>query len=92
LKASNGFWKIGWTWRMKSRRARVPRTSRRSVPRKRIVPALGGTMLRIMRASVVLPLPDSPITVTISGLPSSSRRLTPSTAANFRRASRPPLE
>ncbi len=30
--------------------------------------SLGGTMLRIMRASVVLPLPDSPMMAKISGL------------------------
>ena len=75
---------------MKASRAALPRTVERSVPWKRIAPALGATMPRIMRASVVLPLPNSPTTVKISGRPASSRRLTSRTAMTCRRENRPP--
>jgi hypothetical protein len=44
-----------------------------------------------MRASVVLPLPDSPMMVKISGRASSSVKLTSSTAANVRRYRIPPI-
>ena len=37
------------------------------MPLKRMLPALGRTVSRIMRASVVLPLPDSPMIARISG-------------------------
>ena len=74
---------------MKASLARLPRIVARSVPWKRMVPALGATMPRIMRASVVLPLPDSPTMVKISGRPASRRRLTPSTAVVLRREKAP---
>ena len=91
LKASNGFWKIGCTCRMKASRSRAAADRRAGrVPRKRIAPRVGGTMLRIMRASVVLPLPDSPMIVKISGSSASSRKLTSSTASTRRRESSPP--
>ena len=48
-------------------------------------------MLSIMRASVVLPLPDSPMIVKISGRPASSAKLTSSTASKCRRARIPPI-
>ena len=74
---------------MKASLARLPRIVARSVPWKRIVPALGVTMPKIMRASVVLPLPDSPTMVKISGRPASRRRLTPATAVTRRRERAP---
>ena len=49
-------------------------------------PCVGATRLRIMRASVVLPLPDSPTMVKISGRAGSSEKLTSSTALKAPRA------
>ena len=56
-----------------------------------MVPAVGGTMFRIMRASVVLPLPDSPMIAKISGLSAAIEKLTPSTARMRLRLSSPPV-
>src|SRR5260221_601307 len=69
LKAWKGFGKRGWPGRMKSSRWGRRRIRARSPPRKGMLPAVGATMLRIMRARVVLPLPDSPTMVKISGCP-----------------------
>ena len=46
-------------------------------------------MFRIMRASVVLPLPDSPMMAKISGLSAATEKLTPSTARMRLRAEQP---
>ena len=61
LKASNGFWKIGCTSRRKvsaSCLLRIP--SAEAAVSIAIVPAVGSWRRRIILASVVLPLPDSP--------------------------------
>ena len=58
---------------MKSSRRLRPRISRRSSPRKRMAPLVGASVFRIMRASVVLPLPDSPMIARISGSPRLDR-------------------
>jgi hypothetical protein len=91
LNASNGFWKIGCMVPMKAMRALAPRICARSSPRKRIEPELGWTRLRIIRASVVLPLPDSPMIVKISGRSASSVKLTLATARTRLRPSSPPM-
>jgi hypothetical protein len=49
----------------------VLRTFARSIPSKTSNPPLGLSIFRIIRDSVVLPLPDSPMIVKISGLPAS---------------------
>ncbi len=59
-------------------------------PLKRMRPALGRTVARIMRASVVLPLPDSPMIARISGRWAASSKLTSSTARVLR-PNKPPL-
>ena len=50
-------------------------------PDSRISPALGTSSPSIMRASVVLPEPDSPTIVNTSGCPSSMAKLTSFTAS-----------
>ena len=75
---------------MKSIRARAPRMVDRSVPRKRMAPDVGAMRLRIIRASVVLPEPDSPTMVKISGRAVSREKLTSSTALKAPRPNRPP--
>ena len=42
-----------------------------------MLPALGDTMFRIMRANVVLPLPDSPMIAKISGRAVGDREADP---------------
>ena len=59
--------------------APAPRMAQR-LPRKRMLPALGGTMLRIMRASVVLPLPEFADDREDFRPIAASEKLTPSTA------------
>ena len=54
--------------------------------------SVGGTLLRIMRASVVLPLPDSPMIVKISGRSAVEREAHVVHGIGRRRArSRPPI-
>jgi hypothetical protein len=52
----------------------------------------GGTRLRIIRDSVVLPLPDSPTMVKISDRSAEIEKLTSSTARKASPPKRPPRE
>ena len=86
---SYGSWKISWACRRSARILPLD-TLTMSSPRKRIVPDSGSTRRRIDWAVVVLPLPDSPTSASISPLRSENE--TPSTAwtARFgRRAAAP---
>ena len=55
-----GSWKTIWMTRARSRRARALGRSSTTSPASRIVPALGGSSPTSIRATVVLPDPDSP--------------------------------
>jgi len=76
-------------WQSDDARSRRLRAFGISTPLNTMLPALGRTMLRIIRASVVLPLPDSPMTARISGRVAPISKLTSSTAF-ARRPKSPP--
>ena len=56
-----------------------------------MLPSVGVAVLRIMRERVVLPLPDSPMMVKISGRSAARLKLTWSTALKVWRESTPPI-
>jgi hypothetical protein len=71
LNEENGSWKITWA-RWRNAISSLPRRSPMSVPSKTIRPPLIGVRCSIARPSVVLPLPDSPTTATVSPLAMST--------------------
>ena len=79
LSEVNGSWKTTWIRRRISCRSFTPREAT-SVPSKTIEPASGSTRRVRQRASVVLPLPDSPTMPSVRFRRSDSE--TPSTAVS----------
>jgi hypothetical protein len=77
LRLEKGSWKIAWARCRKVNSSR-PFSSPMSTPSKMMCPAEIGARCSVARPSVVLPLPDSPTTATVSPLARS--RLTSLTA------------
>jgi hypothetical protein len=79
----NGSWKTIWTRPRYSSEARRPSFFKTSTPSSSSAPASGCSRRRTMRASVLLPLPDSPTSATASPRRTSKQT---SSAATTRRA------
>ena len=76
---------------MNSTRPARPRRSAVPRPERRISPSVGVSSPRIMRASVVLPEPDSLTMVKTSGCFSSIAKLASTTASTWVREKMPPM-
>src|SRR5437773_2132987 len=77
LSEANGSWKTICIERRCGRSSVLPRWVM-SRPLRRMLPLVGSTSRRMLRATVDLPQPDSPTSPSVSPMPSV--KLTPSTA------------
>jgi hypothetical protein len=75
---------------MKPSRSERLRSAVKSPPLNLMLPPVGVIIFRIMRASVVFPLPDSPMIANTSGRSTGSEKLTSLTASKLCRPKTPP--